>query len=423
MLPIKSYIKPFTALLAILLALVLIPDLAHSYGESDARSLGMGGAYTAAARGYQSLQNNPANLGLRDNFKSSWELFSAGAQLRNNAFSLNDYNQYTGAYLTDDDKEEILGKIPSEGLSLNVLSEAGATSFSTNQFAITVTAYAKSDITLPKDPAELILYGNAEIPRVDLGAADGEAWGMADLAVGYGHRVSEWEDGEFTIGIGAHYIRGLIYEEIISAEGYAETGDTSITASGSMQVKSALGGAGYSFDIGMAARFETDYVFSFSILNLVNKVKWDTETEITEYTFSTKAINANTLEEDSISVSDDTTYSIEPFGQKKPAIVKMGLAWSKNNLLLSVDYEQGFSNTASSSVMPELSTGIEFRPAAWMPIRSGLSFGGIMGGYAAFGFGFDFGVYNFDLAVANQGSLTPNGSKGLLFSISSKFNF
>ncbi|MBD3232860.1 MAG: hypothetical protein GF315_03970, partial [candidate division Zixibacteria bacterium] len=128
MLPIKSQIKPLTALLAMMLALVLIPNLAHGYGESDARSLGMGGAYTAAARGYQSLQNNPANLGLRDNFKSSWEFFSLGAQLRNNAFSLNDYNQYTGAYLTDDDKEEILGKIPSEGLSLNVLTEAGATS-------------------------------------------------------------------------------------------------------------------------------------------------------------------------------------------------------------------------------------------------------------------------------------------------------
>jgi len=46
-----------------------------------------------------------------------------------------------------------------------------------------------------------------------------------------------------------------------------------------------------------------------------------------------------------------------------------------------------------------------------------------MGGYASAGFGFDLGPYNLDFALANQGSILPNGSKGLLFSVSSNFDF
>jgi len=215
----------------------------------------------------------------------------------------------------------------------------------------------------------------------------------------------------------------LIYEKIIQAEGYAETGDTAISAAGNMTLRSATGGAGYSLDLGMATRFETDYVFSFSLLNIISKIQWSTEPELTYYDFRLEPLNANSMDNDSITVSDDTTVAANSFSSRKPTIAKMGFCWSGDDLLWAVDYEQGFMNTACSSTSPRFSSGLEYRGLGWLPLRTGFSLGGLMGGYASAGFGFDLGPYNLDFALANQGSILPNGSKGLLFSVSSNFDF
>jgi hypothetical protein len=425
MFTIKHLIKYISwALLAALIVTVATGNEAYAYGESNARALGMGGSHTALARNYHSLQYNPANLGLLDgNQGVAVQMFSIGTQLKNNTFNYGDYNKYTGAYLTRDDKETILSKIPAEGLTLKASAEGGATSFSVGRFAFSASGYASSSVNLPKDPVELILYGNAYVPNLDLGTTRGEAWGVADFGFGYGHTLQQWGDGELAVGASFHYLRGVIYEKILHAEGYAETGDTAITADGNMIVRSAAGGSGYSFDIGMATRFKTDYVFSFAILNLVNKLRWNGDPELTTYSFEMKPLNSNSMDDDSLTVSNDTTVATETFGQKKPAIVKMGLSSTYSGILWAVDWEQGFSNTAASSANPRISGGLEYKALSWLPVRTGLSFGGLIGGYAAIGFGIDLGVYNFDFALANQGSILPNGAKGLLFSMSSDFRF
>ncbi|MBD3169670.1 MAG: hypothetical protein GF307_09330 [candidate division Zixibacteria bacterium] len=424
MLRINQFTK-FAAVAAAVLAMSLVFTAAEAqaYGESNARALGMGGSYNAIARNYHSIDHNPANLGLDGNKGISVELFSLGTQLKNNAFSYGDYNKYTGAYLTDADKQDILAKIPAEGLNLQALAEGGAASFSYDNWAFSISGYGYSSVYLPKDPMELILYGNAVISDLELDDTEGEAWSVADIALGYGRPVKTWSGGELAVGGTVHYLRGIIYEKITSSEGYATTGDTAISAAGNILVKSSTGGSGYSFDLGLATRFEDKYYFNFAILNLVNKINWSDETEITDYSFRMDALNSNTMDDDSLTVSDDTSYAIESFGQKKPAVIKMGLSSQHYGILWAVDYEQGFSRSAASSVNPRISGGIEYRPLRWLPLRTGVSTGGLIGGYASFGFGLDFGLYKFDFALANQGSLLPNGSKGLLFSMSSGFNF
>ncbi len=421
---IKSKNRKF--LIALTIAVLLIPfcySYAYSGDLSDARSLGMGGAFTAVARNYRSLSYNPANLGLRDNYGSSLEMFSIGVDINNNSFSYGDYNKYSGAYLTDEDKKDIIDNIPSEGLSVDLSLEARAISFSVNSFAFSTGAEGISDFTLPKDPLELILYGNAIMPNLDLSTTKGEAYGVGDIAFGYGYPVIEWEDGEFSVGGTLHYLKGFLYEKIVQADGYAETGDTAITAAGNMIVKSAMGGSGYSFDLGVATRFKTDYVFSFSITNLYNKINWKDKTELTYFDFELNPLNANSIDNDSIATSSDTTITTEAFGSKRPAYIKMGLSSSYKNILWDLDYQQGFSNTPITSTTPQLSTGIEYRGINWLPLRSGISLGGPRGSYYAVGFGLDLGPYNFDLAIANKNSVLPSGSKGICFAISSYFEF
>ncbi|MEE9554857.1 MAG: hypothetical protein V3W18_11215, partial [candidate division Zixibacteria bacterium] len=113
---------------------VLLTGVAYGWGESNPKAIGMGGAYTALARDLEAPYWNPANLGLSDGKGFSINMFNVGVGLRNNSFSLADYNKYTGKFLTDSDKQDILNSIPSEGLALDALAEASAFNFSIGNF-------------------------------------------------------------------------------------------------------------------------------------------------------------------------------------------------------------------------------------------------------------------------------------------------
>ena len=107
----------------------LVSSLALANGQSSARSVAMGGAFTSLATGVEAFRYNPANLGLQEYQKSGMEILGMGANISNNSFSLDDYNKYSGAFITSDDKEYILGRVPDEGLSVSTDIEASAIAF------------------------------------------------------------------------------------------------------------------------------------------------------------------------------------------------------------------------------------------------------------------------------------------------------
>ena len=109
----KKVFKPIL-LLIIVISLIRIENASAS-GESHARSLGLAGCYTTLAYGIEAPFWNPANLGLPQNSRFSFNFFSLGTRLGNNSFSLKDYNYYNGKFLTLSDKNKILNSIPSNG--------------------------------------------------------------------------------------------------------------------------------------------------------------------------------------------------------------------------------------------------------------------------------------------------------------------
>jgi len=58
---------------------------------------------------------HPANLGLASYQMRGLQLFGAGFSIKNNSFSLDDYNTYTGARLNEQEKQELLSKIRPKG--------------------------------------------------------------------------------------------------------------------------------------------------------------------------------------------------------------------------------------------------------------------------------------------------------------------
>ena len=74
---------------------IILFSFSFSQFELDPRMLGMSGAYTSVASGYQAMGVNPANL--VSNQSLSLNLFSANTFMVNDFLSVDLYNQLNGA--------------------------------------------------------------------------------------------------------------------------------------------------------------------------------------------------------------------------------------------------------------------------------------------------------------------------------------
>ncbi len=395
----------------------LFATAAFGSGESNPRAMAMGGAYTALARDIEAPYWNPANLGLSDGKGFTINFVNVGLDLKNNSFSLADYNKYNGKFLTDKDKNDILNSIPSDGLNLNCLVEASALNFSIGNFAVTSRGFGATSFSIDKDPFELFFYGNAVKNDVSLADTKGEAYGIGDAALSYGQAVRRWPGGEFTVGASFHYLQGLAYEKVVETQGGISTTDTGFVGSGLMRLHSALGGSGYSADLGVAVRFNENWYFSAGWQNLYSKINWTNQPEEMLFTFQMDPITISGMSDnnDSLVTNSDTTYAINGFSTTLPGSLKFGLARKYRKITWALDWDQSLSTGQGRSTNPRISGGLEYRPIGLFPMRIGMGLGGNQGASYSAGFGLYMGPCHMDFAVANAGSPSPSHTKGAKF--------
>ena len=135
------------------LLICFIPSAVFS--QLTARAIGLGGAYTALARGIHAPAWNPANLGLPDNSKFSFTFFSAGAGVWNNSFTKDMWDEHiygdgSGVEWSQQDIEDILSMIPDDGFGLDLATSIRTMSFSAGRFAFSITAQAGSFLQMAK---------------------------------------------------------------------------------------------------------------------------------------------------------------------------------------------------------------------------------------------------------------------------------
>jgi hypothetical protein len=391
------------------------------WGESNPRAVGMGGAYTAMARNVEAPYWNPANLGLADSTEISVGLLNAGVDLKNNSFSLADYNRYNGRFLSDGDKENIILSIPGDGLSMDILAEASVLNFAMAGFAFTCKGYGASNADLHRDPIELLFYGNAGTREVSLTGAHSEGFGVIDVAASHGRSLMTWRGGELAIGASLHYLKGLAYEKIVESEGRVVTTDSGLVGNGALRVITARGGSGFAADIGLAVRFEGKWYFSAAWQNLYSKVSWNQDNREHLFFFDMELATLEDLTDsalrDSLLDSSDTSYAVSNFSSTMPPAVRLGLAREYDDMAWSVDWIQGLADRPGQGVNPRISAGFEYRHFSFLPLRTGFGFGGGQGSVYSLGFGLHSGPFRFDLGAAGSGTPWPSNTKGLKLSV------
>ena len=122
------------------------------------------------------------------------------------------------------------------------------------------------------------------------------------------------------------------------------------------------------------------------------------------------------------------------FSTSLPTTVRFGVALEihklpemedmPGELLVELDYNQSIKETAYSTKTPRVSLGVEYKPIPWLPLRSGVSFGGTDHMNLALGFGVNLGVFDFELASENvTWLLVPKSFSQGSVAIGTRFRF
>ena len=129
---------------------------------------------------------NPAQLADARRPRFVYQLLSVDAGLGNNSFRGTQYNRYTGAFLDEAAKQDILGSIPRSGLRLDGNARVDATALTFGTFGFAVSGRAGASGTVPKDLFDLVLRGN-ELDRIYSAVTlGGEAIAYTDVTASFG---------------------------------------------------------------------------------------------------------------------------------------------------------------------------------------------------------------------------------------------
>ncbi len=385
----------------------------------NARSMAMAGAYGALARGVESVAWNPANLGLMLSPGFSMEFPSIWVHLGNSSFGLSDYNRYNGAFLSEGDKQALLEKIPEQGFTLNMLSNANAIGFSISRFAFSARVRAASDISIAKDIFDLLLNGNEFGRRYDFSETDGGAWAYLDLAASYAQPIYLEYFHDFSIGMTFHWLRGLGFAEVLSAEGTLTTDLNGAYGNGNADFRVARAGNGISFDLGAAA-IKNNYTIGVVLKNLFGRIGWNQD--ITLYSIG---ILSDTLTVERLSNEDPdsliTDFSEEkpgdPFTVSLPLQLQVSGAMELSAFRLSLQWTQAFQRAPGISTSPAVAFGAEYYGIGFLPLRLGFAVGGAQKFVTAMGLGLRLGTFSLNMAVQSGRALVPGMGTGIGLSV------
>jgi len=426
--------KKIIDIIIIVLFVAISNSLAQLY--MNPRSIGFADAYATQARGADVIGWNPANLGLDDNPKMhlNFGLFPLlpfpALQISNNAISPNLLNSYffTGGYLDENDKEELLSHFPDGGLNINPLVQMRFINFSINSWAFTLGAEVTGKVVAPKSLFHLALFGNEFGEAIDLSDTDLDLQSVITLGVAHGWEIktvpfidlnlNDYVD-RLAVGVAAKLLTGAGYSGFDDLTAKITTYNDKVVLEGDVQGQYGLGGLGLAIDVGAAAIINNKMKANLAFNNVIGFLRWGiVEAGQAEYSIFAEIPSSKYSEIDSImeaSVSKDTTYTVSGITSNYPAYMIMGFEYKLlTNLRLFANYRQSFSNDMAAVVTPAISVAAEYLPLNWLPLRVGIGVGGNDKFKWGIGTGLNFKHYRLDWGFSQVGGLF-NRSTGFAF--------
>jgi hypothetical protein len=372
-----------------LLMLLYVTAAQAQQATPEARSFGMGSAYTARASGYEASFWNPANLGLSTN--PSWSTgMNASAYVSNNAIGYGQITDVYGEYLDSDEKSRLLADVrQATGGGLATLDfDVGAQGIgaSIGQFAFGFGGIGAGTSEITPDALELLLFGNVGESgtgrNFDFSGTSVDVWTLYGAHASYAQpfRLEVLPQAGFSAGATLRY--GVARDLLRITESRSDLIYEPLGLDVAMQkLQSTEGNAGAAFaaDLGVAMEWEGRMVFGASLINAIQAISWDESSfAVTNYEVNADyeeiAINSTTIPYSDLDPEVQANVDALLDGASLPRRLRLGsLLRVSPELDLSADYVELIGGSLRSSWDRSLSTGAEFRGIPMVPLRAGLA--------------------------------------------------
>jgi len=246
----------------------------------------------------------------------------------------------------------------------------------------------------------------------------------------------------FDVNMGLSSTRAGLISRIISKAAKSEVGDTSVNFN-----PFAPEGTGLGLDIGVSAKVMKFVKVGISLTD-IGSISWSKDVINTAGADTSFAFGgfdpAKVNVPGSKSNLDSLNDAFKNYFKNKDSVgssfstslpTKMNIGASVNldeifpkipgQLMVAIDYHQGFNNEFNNSTTPEFVVGAEWKPARVIPIRTGLGFGGAYGFRWSLGFGLDLAAWDIDIGVGTFNAIVaPTAAKSVSITLSIlKFRF
>ena len=418
--------------------------------QTNIRGLGMARAATASSRGLDAVGINPANLALPDDAGVEFSLVPVGVGLGSDFLTYGLYNKFftgvdspTGRVarnLSAADKQELLDAFPGGigrlaggaevrpfGLAIRVGSFA--------TFALTATDRISASAAIPSAYAKFLLDGVTPSSSYDFSGAGGSASWIREYALSAGFSLPPLRFcNSWGAGISVKVVHGFAYASLDRDNTWLAAGsdgvlDASIDLAGVTSHADfahspfpAPAGTGLGLDIGVTAEVNGLLRAALSVTD-IGSIAW------TRGVQSITGAGAMHLDNPMDSAQRDslehavtgTTGHGSPFTTSLPTMLRAGvqvdverIPWvgrfMVGELTAACDYTQPLAGAPGYGMTGRVAAGLEFRPWHFLPLRTGVGFGGPDHFDFALGFGLRLWVLQLDVASDNIGWLLSHDS-------------
>ena len=465
---------------AILSLFLTFPVFAQfgSSGAVDARSMGMAKTYNATAAGVYAIGINPSNLTNTgdDDFQISTILPLPEVSLRTgtNFISIDDINYFFGGingkarFLNQSDKQRLNNLFNNGGFVFsNAVTNLFSFSYNAGNnigaFAVSINDEASGKFSFPQAIIDIALSGNLRGKTYSLNDTKVSAWWIRDYTFSYAHDFSNILSSvfnKFSAGISFKMVQGFVYAGTEHINTYFST-QTNDAISGHADFRGVSSfspdfgvkydfdstksnsnpspfptpaGNGFGIDLGFSAIMDNVWHFSLALTDIgsINWTKHAAQFNASGSIYLNDITNQDQIDSLNNKITGKSS-KLSSFTTQLPTALRIGASYFFNKqqnpipgtLLLAVDYNQGFNDMPGNSKKPRFSLGAEWKPMDFFPfVRTGISFGGLLGFHWGVGLGIDAGLLEFNLATSDmQAFAAPNSAKYLSVSFGSRWKF
>ena len=411
--------------------------------KRDPRSVAMAGATSTSADGIYAVGFNPGLIAFQKEKPFMLQLGGLDFGISNNYLSMAAMNTLSGDTLDSDEKSAIINRFQSRGgltFDLNGQVATPGINYASGNMALTSNILYMSSYALPAGMARLMLEGNANNPDVDM-TLGFEIMGVHELGFSFAVPFES-----YAVGFTLKYLQGLFYMGIDPDSSSANliTTPSAVYGSGSYYLRQGFGGAGYGLDIGIATKEFNGYRFGVSLINAVGSIGWNKPSFIKDiidyplkwdgeqlsdsvavlYTYKIDSLRADNLSSGTIFTSSskvvknlDEDGKVKQFDIRYPAILRLGLSYKKDDLLISSDLTTGFENRLYANSRWRWAIGVELYRFPTMPLRMGFAWEGMDRTELGLGAGFHGGPVMIDFGFSFRNGMWIHSMKGLNLSL------